>query len=351
MPYSRQCFLALPEYFFRHRLAIDIRRLSRHGPHKLLQIRVADCDYQRKVTRDQLRGVGQQLGRSIPIHKIGENNNKRTPMTVTRKEIECSSITRLDHLRLEAVQRVHQPVHLVPALSRRQITEHSTAKRHESHIVSSCRGNVSDRQRCVDRMIELRQLSNSRSHEPAHIQKNDDVLAALDRILASDELAPARSRRPRDMPYLISDDKFAKGFEFPALPPDSHSPDARLRPPIPMRIELVLLRFLNVWIDLHVPRSFVSKLSPQQSEWRSKPQNRVSKLVASPGRREQFVAPRSRATRRDGQLSLARALQIHWRWVLVLYNERNLPPRAIRNLYGDVVRSTHRETVLHVPLD
>src|SRR6185295_12773854 len=136
------------------------------------------------------------------------------------------------------------------------------------NVVSSGRGDISDGQSCIDRVVELGELADPRRHQAAGVQKNHDVLTSFDRVLSRYELAAARSSGPRDVANFIADHKLAQGLKLPALPADSHSPEPGFRAPVAMRVQLVLLGFADVRIDSYIASRRVGHLPPDQTHLR-----------------------------------------------------------------------------------
>src|SRR6185295_17840520 len=123
-------------------------------------------------------------------------------MTVSAKEVKCPSIARFDHLRLDAVKRLHHAVDLIVSAARRQIGNYSPRKSHKPNIVPSGSGDISYGQRCIDRVVELGELADSGGHQAPGVQKNHDVLTSFDGVLSRYELAAARGCCPRNVANL-----------------------------------------------------------------------------------------------------------------------------------------------------
>src|SRR5262249_9692237 len=137
-----------------------------------------------------------KLGRCVAVHEIREYHYKRSTMIACAKKVERAQVAWLNHLRLEAVESLHQPVDLVAAFSRREVADDLSREGDQSNVVSARRRYIRDRKRGVYGVVELCKLSDASGHQSSGVEHHYDVLASLDRVLASDHLSSPRGRGP-----------------------------------------------------------------------------------------------------------------------------------------------------------
>src|SRR5436853_7693018 len=104
---------------------------------------------------NEIRCMRQEFGGRVPIDKIGKYYDQRSAMTSYAEEAECPGIARLNHLRLDIVQRLHDAVYLVSAAARRQEASYTSVEYQQPDIISPGRCHISDRKSRVDGVIQL----------------------------------------------------------------------------------------------------------------------------------------------------------------------------------------------------
>ena len=77
-------------------------------------------------------------------------------------------------------------------------------KASEAHAIARARRDVREHQRRVERVVEEREARRPRRHEAAGVEHEEQVLVALELVLAADELLPARGRLPVDGSVLVA---------------------------------------------------------------------------------------------------------------------------------------------------
>src|SRR4029078_3417885 len=115
------------------------------------------------------------------------------------------------------------------------------------------------------------------------------VLTAFDRVLAGDELAAARRRRPRDVMDLVSVHELAEGFELATLALETHAAPADLQLSIAVCVELVLSRFVDVRIDADVVVERPPHGAPHEPEPTAHAPDDATESIGAALRREQRV--------------------------------------------------------------
>src|SRR5688572_17286889 len=93
-------------------------------------------------------------------------------------------------------------------------------------------------------------MFDSRGHQPARIDHDNNALVSFDLILFGDQAAASRSGGPGDMPKFIAADVITEAFELPTLPAQSRFPLAGHHLPVSPRGEFMPFGFPDVRINL-----------------------------------------------------------------------------------------------------
>ncbi len=160
------------------------------------------------MARTQCRHVGdERIGRKA-IDDIGEQHRQRA-LAVARREIaKRAGIVGLDHPGLDLRQHVHHAAHAAPAALGRDEVLDAVGERHDPDVIVVLRRRVRQLERGLHREVEPRHTGRHvGSHQPAGIQHEQHLLAALGLVLARDhhaDTATAKSQRSNAVEYEAS---------------------------------------------------------------------------------------------------------------------------------------------------
>src|SRR5215212_2728919 len=126
--------------------------------------------------------------------------------------------------------------------------------------------------------IEFCFLFDTRSHEAAGVECDQDRLIAPDLILPRSKFSATRSRCPRDVSQLIATNVVAHRFEFAALTASGSFAMRRNKRASAERLQFRFPGASHVWINLDRHRLSNIDLVPDQPEARTKAQRSLSKL-------------------------------------------------------------------------
>ena len=207
---------------------------------------------------------------------------------------EGARVVRFLETRLEVVERLGEAGDRRTRRTRRARGEDLVRERDETDAVARESGDRCERERGRDGIVELAAAAEARRHQPAAVEQQHHVLAALDFVLRDHELPAPRGGLPIDRAKRVAVAPFAQRLELGSGAAQLHPAQSRLDDAVAHVEPAVSLHGREVGIDadrLRVRRCGAGDAAVQAG-FRTR-----SRGSAARRRRARSASPRERTSR------------------------------------------------------
>ena len=169
------------------------------------------------MTAREHREILFELARRASLDKIRQHHDQRAPLLMARQRLDQHAIVRLEWKRTERQRRANDPADAAETRLGARENAQLAIERDEADPVAVLLRRARQRNRAIDRVIELRCRIDLARHQAAGVDRDHHRVMTLGLMLPDDEPAAARARMPIDMTRIVAGDIFAQRFELGAL--------------------------------------------------------------------------------------------------------------------------------------
>ncbi len=168
----------------------------------------------------EMRRVFDHIGRCWCFREIRDPNDQRAASLFLQQRSGSASVIGLARFASNVRKRFNQAADVLGSPTGSNGLLDGAAVGEQAHAVAILRANLRNRERRINRIIELGELERAAAlldlsaKQAACVHHNPDSLAAFGSVAACDQLMPPRRGRPGDVAKLVSFAVFAQALEF-----------------------------------------------------------------------------------------------------------------------------------------